>query len=79
MREPEFTTHAAKRILERGLDPKAVLSVAKNAMRLSQTGRIKGRGLKMVMDGHVIVTVMVENPRADANIRYGSIRKRLGL
>lgn len=56
--EPEFTMHAAKQVLARHIDPADVLAVARNAIRLGLSGRIRGRGLKVVMEGCSIITVM---------------------
>lgn len=66
MSEPIFTDHAAKQILARNIDPRDVMAVAKNAIRLGLTGRVEGRGIKLVMDGHVIITAykVAHNPDA---------------
>lgn len=67
--EPIFTDHAAAQILARNIDPKVVIAVAKNAIRLGQDGTVEGRGIKLVMDANVIITVYKADHKPDAAIR----------
>ena len=55
--DPIWTDHAAQRVIEKGIDPKAVLAVAKNAIRLGKNGRVYGRGIIVVIEGRTIITV----------------------
>lgn len=60
MQEPWITTHAAKQILRRRLNPEAVIALAKDAMAVGlgskNAVRVTKRGLTVVVKGNRIIT-----------------------
>lgn len=78
---PIWTTHAARRVLERSLDPAQVQSIAADAIRAGMQGQIRRCGLVVVVRGTVIVTCAREckrwrQTRAGRNRRLKRRRRR---
>jgi hypothetical protein len=84
--EPEFTWHAAKRIVERGLDGAAILAKARDAMAAgigaTKPGQVEYGRLRLIIHEHRIITVFTRStgggPRRNERGRGKRQRKRRG-
>lgn len=65
----EFTWHAAKRVLQRGVDPAHVLRVAERAIEKRigalKPERVNDGALSVIVHGNQIVTVIVRQERIE--------------